>query len=135
MLVWSGFSPPHPGFKFLACSYSDRECREGERVSLACSFVSKGVEIDRLLSALGIFPRTFNGGFETFLFFPPFFFFSVDFCCCYALVCLLQCCAFAVEFCDFDVSVNLADPNLCFYFVFSFHYQKESFLKPSDVLM
>lgn len=25
--------------------------------------------------------------------------------------------------------------NLCFYFVFSFHYRKESFLKPSDVLM
>lgn len=30
MVVLSVF--PHPGFKFLACSYSDRECQEGKRV-------------------------------------------------------------------------------------------------------
>lgn len=75
--------------------------------------------------------QTFIGGFETFLFF----------CFCRLLLLLCFGLHFAVlfvafEFCDFDVSVDLADQTLCFYFVSSFLYKKkkESFLKPGDVL-
>lgn len=60
-----------------------------------------------------------------------YFFVSVDFCCCYALVCILQCCllpsSFVILVCRW---ISPIKP-----FAFTFLYKnKESFLKPRDVL-
>lgn len=54
---------------------------------LACSFVSR-VETKQILSVLRFFKHLLV--VLKHLYFL--FFVSVDFCCCYALVCILQCC-------------------------------------------
>lgn len=58
---------------------------------LACSFVSR-VETKQLLSVLRFFKHLL-------VVLKHFYFFvSVDFCCCYALVCILQCCLLPSSF-------------------------------------
>lgn len=80
--------PPHPGFKFPACSYSGPGDRRGLTCLQFCSDRAAFVSIE-------IFSRV-NWWFGDI--FPHIFslFFVVV-----ALVCILQCCLFAFEFCDF----------------------------------
>lgn len=120
----------HPGFKFLACSYSDGECQEGERVRYrsweslytCLQFCFEGRNQAGFVS-IEIF-QTFIGGFETSLFFI--------FCFCRLLLLLCFGLHFAVlfvafDFCDFDVSVNLTGRNLDFtLFLFSLWERKRS---------
>lgn len=111
MVVLSVF--PHPGFKFLACSYSDRECQEGKRVRY------RDWESLYLLAVLfrGSKPSRFCQYWDFsniyWWFWNIFNFFLFFFLFCFCRLLLLLCFGlhFAVlfvafEFCDFDVSVK-----------------------------
>ena len=114
MLFWSGARRVHGGLIGLHEAFTRLQfCFEGRNQA---GFVS--VEIFQPLLV----------GFETFFIFSLIFFFtyiyiffvSVDFCCCYALVCILQCCSLPSSFVilwDFDVSVHLTDQTLDFTFL------------------
>lgn len=142
MVVLSVF--PHPGFKFLACSYSDRECQEGKRVRY------RDWESLYLLAVLfrGSKPSRFCQYWDFsniyWWFWNIFNFFLFFFLFCFCRLLLLLCFGlhFAVlfvafEFCDFDVSVKSPPIRSLLLLCSSFLYGKkegESFLKPDDIL-
>lgn len=133
---WSRFYPltTHPGFKFLACSYSDREYRR-RMTGLTCLPVLFRGSSGFCLNLGNFSPNVYWWFWHIFIFFVPLFVFCrLLLLLCFGLPFAVLCVAF--QFCDFDVSVALTNQTFAFTLFSSFHYQKESFLKlKTHVLM